>query len=384
VLEWMRRLSDRHTIDVYSLSTANHDYCDLRPFADQTHVADFQPSPLFQSPLGRLNQFQRFRDLVRLQSLYRKMAAEIDAGGYDVVFANPCIYTFIPILQIYLRTPSLYYLHEHFGNRIQRVFERPYLKMNSARSWLDRVDPLIALYRKRMFSLQRCAVKCTRRLLANSEFTKEQFMSDFQGELPVVHYGVDSDTFRPISGVTRAAHVLSVGEMSPRKGFDFLIESLACLPIERRPTLRLACNSQIPEERAYIEHLAVQRGVQLEVLSNLDSEQLALEYNRAGVVVYSPVLEPFGLVPLEAMACAAPVVGVAEGGVKESVVEGVTGHLTPRDPRLFAEAVGEVLQDPEKARSWGQNGREQILKNWSWERSTVEIEQYLLEAARTE
>jgi glycosyltransferase involved in cell wall biosynthesis len=381
LFEWAQRLSNRHTIDVYSLSGANHDYCDLRPYASAYHVTRFQELGLFRSPLGRLNQWQRYRDLQRLNDLYQDMAAKINAGGYDVVFLNPCIYTFIPLLQLHLQLPSLYYLHEHFGNRVERAFSRNYLTGNKVREWLDRYDPLIPLYRNQLRNLQWLAVQRVNRFLSNSEFTRLQFKTDFDTDAPVVHLGVNSNIFRPDEKIERGSHVLSVGEITPRKGFDFLIESLALLPPNQRPVLRLACNRQIPEERHYIEHLAVQRGVQLEILFNLDSTQLAKEYSWAGAVVYSPVTEPFGLVPLEAMACAAPVVGVAEGGVLESVVDGVTGRLTPRDPHAFAAAVAEVLGNPAQAKRFGLNGREHIVNHWSWDRSATLLENHLLEVA---
>ncbi|HWQ03788.1 MAG TPA: glycosyltransferase family 4 protein [Longilinea sp.] len=381
LFEWVRRLSLEHAIDVYSLSTADHDYCDLRPYTGEYHIVNFTPLPLARSPFGRINQFQRWRDLERLQAVYRNLASQIDAGGYDVVFSNACMFTFIPILQIYLHTPTLYYLHEHFANRVHRVMERPYLKQTSVRQVLDRIDPLIALYYGRLADLQRAAVKKTNRLIANSQFTQHQFETDLGVPAPVVLYGVNSTDFHPRPVEKQPGHVLSVGELSPRKGFDFLVESLALVPREKRPILRLACNNQIAEERVFIENLAALRGVRLEILANLNSQQLALEYNRAQLCVYSPVQEPFGLVPLESMACGTPVLGVAEGGVRESVLDGVTGRLTPRDPRLFAAAVVELLDNPQELRRLGDNGLSVVREKWTWEGSTGELERHLLAVA---
>lgn len=377
--EWVKRLAERHTLDVYSLSTADHDYCDLRPYAAHHTVLPFEALGLFNSPFGRLNQLQRRRDLGRLQTLYRGLAEQIDAAGYDVVFSNPCSFTFIPLLHLSLKTPAVYYLHEHFPNRVQRSIPRPYEHRSSLRAAVDRLDPLIPLYYSRLASLQRRAAGGVASLLSNSAFTSRQLREDFGLPSQVVYLGVDSQGFQPLPETQRGGHVLSVGELSPRKGFDFVIESMALLPEEQRPALRLACNRQLPEERAYIEGLARQRGVHLEILSNLNSAQLNLEYNHAAALVYAPYLEPFGLVPLEAMACAAPVVAVAEGGVPESVVDGFTGRLTSRAPQAFAAAVAEVLANPATARAWGQNGRARVLERWTWQRSTDELERYLLD-----
>jgi glycosyltransferase involved in cell wall biosynthesis len=151
-------------------------------------------------------------------------------------------------------------------------------------------------------------------LLANSRFTQDCIQTAYGVQAPVCYYGVDYDSFYPIDTIHKEAFILSVGEMSPRKGFDFLVESLGRIPSNERPPLKLACNSVIPQEQAYIEGLAVQYGVDLQVLTNLDTDELRNLYNRASICAYSPVLEPFGLVPLEAMACETPVVGVRTRG----------------------------------------------------------------------
>jgi len=99
--------------------------------------------------------------------------------------------------------------------------------------------------------------------------------------------------------------------------------------------------------------------------------------NRAAAVVYAPYLEPFGFVPLEAMSCGTAVVAVAEGGVRESVTDGVTGLLTPRSPAAFARALERVLGDPALAGRLGSAGRAAVLEKWTWEASTALLEQEL-------
>ncbi len=90
-------------------------------------------------------------------------------------------------------------------------------------------------------------------------------------------------------------------------------------------------------------------------------------YNRARLCVYAPYLEPFGLVPLEAMACGTPVVAVKEGGIRESVVHGETGILTERDEAAFADAVTTLLFDGTKSTQMGHRGIEAIHDFWTLE-----------------
>lgn len=375
--EWTRRLSKNHTIDVYTLSTADHDFCDLRPYTRYYQIRNFYPRRLFKSPLGRLNQLQRWRDLLSLEYLNRLIADQINLCGYDVVFANTCMFTFIPSLVKYLTPPSIYYLHEPFGQKFIRATKRSYIIESKWRNYIDRIDPFLALYKGRLSKIQHESIKSARLLLANSCFTQSQMKKMYGIDAPVAYLGVNTTDFKPLP-IQREMHLLSVGELSPRKGFDFLIESLALLPEENRPALRLAANQDSQNERSYLEELAQQKGVQLHFLFRLKTEQLAAEYNKARFLVYSPILEPFGLVPLEAMACGTPVVAVAEGGVMESVVNNQTGFLVERNQANFANAILTLLENPGLANTFGENGRGLVLQKWGWEHSTAAIERFLI------
>ena len=127
----------------------------------------------------------------------------------------------------------------------------------------------------------------------------------------------------------------------------------------------------------YIQNLAERSEVDLEVKSNLNSHDLAVLYNQAYLCAYAPVQEPFGLVPLEAMACGTPVVGVNEGGVKESVIHEQTGLLVDRDVDQFADAIQKLILHPKIADEYGQNARRHVQQNWTWSQSTEKVEKHL-------
>jgi starch synthase len=100
----------------------------------------------------------------------------------------------------------------------------------------------------------------------------------------------------------------------------------------------------------------------------------------AAVFCCPSVYEPFGIVILEAMACEAPVVATATGGIPDVVEDGVTGLLVPFepntdrtapvDPDRFADdlagRVNELLGDPERAREMGRAGRRRVLERFTW------------------
>lgn len=376
--EFVMGLAAHHEIEVYSLSTAAHDFCDLRHRVHAHHVLKFHPMPLFHSPIGRLNQLQRWRDVQRLDGLARRIAAEIDRRAYDVVFAHPCQWTQAPLVLSYLRTPSLYYLHEP----LRSIYE-PLLEQDRAhwRVGLDRVDPLIPLYIAAIRRADRDATRAATRIVVNSEFTRRQVTSIYGVQATIAYPGVNGQTFIPGTGEQAQGYVLSVGAIQPRKGFNFLIESLATLPEDRRPPLKIVGNSEAPGERERLLARAAQCRVQTTIEVGLDQATLVRRYQEASLFLYAPANEPFGLAPLEAMACGKAVVGVAEGGVCETVVDGVSGTLTPRDAQAFGAALQRLLNNAELRERYGRQARQFIMANWTWEASVARIEQHLRAAA---
>lgn len=176
--------------------------------------------------------------------------------------------------------------------------------------------------------------------------------------------------------------VLQLGRMVPRKGVDDVIRALALL--DRSGPVRLLVvggNTAGPDERATPEigrlrAIARECGVADAVTFAGRRERPALRacYHAADVFVSTPWYEPFGITPLEAMACGVPVVGSAVGGIRYSVVDGVTGYLVPpRDPPALAARLDHLRAHPELARALGAAGARRVRACFTWERVTDEL-----------
>lgn len=378
--EVTKRLAQRHAVDAYTLSTAEHDFCDIRPFCRKHSAFTFRPLPLARSPLGRFNQGIRSLDLLRLRTLQRRIASQVDAADYDVVFVHNCQYGQSPSLLQFLRTPSVYYCQEPPRQIYEPRMNRPY----ADHSWLQRmgnlVDPFPGLYRRTLAALDRKNVHSARMILVNSAYSRESLYRVYGFFAKVCYLGVDIERFRFLA-LPKEDFVLSVGALNPRKGFDFLIHSLAQLDVAHRQRLVLVSNHIDERELNFLGQLATQSGVQVELRRMVSDEELLALYNRAAITVYAPVMEPFGFVPLESMACGTPVVGVNEAGVRESVVHGVTGILTEREPVAFADALSTLLADRMRAQELGQNGVEYVRQKWTWEETAAQIEAELITVA---
>jgi glycosyltransferase involved in cell wall biosynthesis len=378
--ESVKRLSQRHSLEVYTLSTADREFCSLSDYIDAEYTYHFSPSKLFRSPFGRLNQFQRWMDLQRLDRLSRRVAKEIDSRKYDVVFAQPCMWTQAPLVLRYLKTPAVYYCHEP----PRHLYETHFTVVSSnskLRRALDHVDPFIWLYRTTGRRFDRLATRAARQVLVNSIFIRDNVNKIYGIDATISHHGVDTNAFHPDLKNGKEHYVLSVGAIHPHKGYDFLIESFSYVDKMVRPALHLVGNMKNSRDQVVLQALAKEKDVELRIEVGVDHNTLIRKYNDAVLVAYAPYNEPFGLVPLEAMACGKPVVGVREGGVKETVVNDYTGLLIDRDPQQFGRAIQTLLENPSLVALYGKNGRTHVLENWSWEKSVADLEKHLLEAA---
>ena len=381
LFEMTRRLANHHKIDVYTLSTSDLDFCDLRPFSLQHSVFAFRPLPLARSPFGRINQAIRIIDLLRLERVQQRIAERIEQEDYDVAFVHNCQFSQSPGLLKFLRKPSVYYCAEPPRQIYEPPISRPYLGASRIKSIMNRVDPLPGLYRRTLAHMDRKNVRSAQKVLVNSYYSRETLYRTYGIFSHVGWLGVDTERFRPIN-IPKGDFVLSVGALHPRKGFDFIIKSLALIRANRRPRLVLVSNFVNPPERAFIETLARDLSVALDIRVRISDDELISLYNQALLTVYAPIMEPFGFVPLESMACGTPVVGVAEGGVRETIRHNVTGLLVERDPKRFAEVIQQLLEDELLRQHLAENCRDYVVREWTWERSSQVLEHYLYDAAR--
>jgi D-inositol-3-phosphate glycosyltransferase len=193
----------------------------------------------------------------------------------------------------------------------------------------------------------------------------------------VVPCGVNLGAFRPTGPAEPRAdglhRLVVVSRLVERKGVGNVITALAEIPnaelvIAGGPERERLWSD--PEVRR-LARLARSRGVQdrVEFRGRLERAEVPPLLRSADVVVTVPWYEPFGIVPLEAMACGVPIVATAVGGMVDTVVDGVTGiHVPPRRPDLVAQAVRRLLADPPLRATLGAAGAKRARERYSWQR----------------
>ena len=201
--------------------------------------------------------------------------------------------------------------------------------------------------------------------------------------IAVVPCGVDRRRFGPSGPVDRRTpgrhRVVAACRLVERKGIADLLRAIAELPDTELHVAGGPNVTQLPldPEAARLRALARELGVEdrLILRGRVSREDLPALLRSADVVACVPWYEPFGMVPLEAMACGRPVVATAVGGQIDSVADGVTGiHVPPRDPETLASTLRTLLEDPERRRSLGLAGIRRVDRLYGFDRIAAATE----------
>lgn len=216
---------------------------------------------------------------------------------------------------------------------------------------------------------------------AVSRHVREQCRSILGFSPTLFPLGVNIGAFRTTSECFRSGRlpvVLHPARLLPWKGVDISIRALRLL-LDRGYKARLVItdtqriadwNKELRAYRARIDamirELQLSADVRFEAAAYSDMPRL---YEEADIVVYPTIgEEPYGLVPIEAMSCARPIVASNSGGIPETVVDGNTGYIIAKgDANALADRLAELISNPERARRLGAAGRRRVEDNFNGE-----------------
>ena len=192
--------------------------------------------------------------------------------------------------------------------------------------------------------------------------------------LHVAPCGVDLATFvanGPAVPRGAAPRILSIGRLVERKGIDTLLAALALVPeaelvVAGGPDVTTAdCDPEVCRLRAVADRYGVTDRVRF--VGRIARPDVPALLRSADVVACVPWYEPFGIVPLEAMACGVPVVATAVGGMLDTVIDGQTGvHVPPRDPHRLATALSSLIAHPRLRAEMGRRGTAHVHGHYGW------------------
>jgi len=244
--------------------------------------------------------------------------------------------------------------------------------------------------------MERTAILDADAVIAVSQGTKADIQKAYPDVDPdrihVIYNGIDLAEYQKTSetkaltdhGVDPAVpYVLFVGRITRQKGVTHLVDAIRYLPTDTQIVLCAGApdTPEIATELREKVDAARKDHPRIIWIEKMVSRQETIQlYSHARVFCCPSVYEPFGIINLEAMACRAPVVASATGGIKEVVVDDKTGYLVPfdqdpvtsfpRDPVKFAQdlaaRINELLRDPEQCKRFGDAGRQRVEDIFSW------------------
>jgi D-inositol-3-phosphate glycosyltransferase len=238
-------------------------------------------------------------------------------------------------------------------------------------------------------AVERGVVQAVDALIAQCPSEQVELIDDYGADparVELIPSAVNTRLFHPLDQrVAREALGLAydepalvyIGRILPRKDVRNIVRALGVLRAKGVTPPRLLIvggETAEPDERATPE-IGVLRGLARECgvaehvafAGRRQPHELALYYSAADVAITTPWYEPFGLTPLEAMACGTPVIGSAVGGITFTIADTVTGLLVPpADPPALAGAIERMLARPDERRRMGIAARERVEREFTW------------------
>ena len=236
------------------------------------------------------------------------------------------------------------------------------------------VGPLLSAYA----ACDRYLVGLPDAVCTSSLFAADLISRCYGRPASVITLGVDRprlDMAR-VAAPRRPPEVLTVNYLHPRKRVDLFVRAAALCgkdwDPDHRPTFVIVGDGP---ERGSLESLAEELGVtdRVEFAGFVPDDTLPSYYAAAACYAHTGLEESFGLSVIEAAYCGRPVVAVDEGGVRDTVEDGVTGYRVVSTPAAIAEALEMVLMQDDQGRALGAAGHERVAAKYSWAQGTTDI-----------
>jgi glycosyltransferase involved in cell wall biosynthesis len=376
-----------HHIEVWSPQTADIDFLSLHQFADH-HIVDL----ILPSPPRRWRRiagiFQCHDDivskLIALDDHCRDCANEINSGGFDILFANSSSILYNTPIGRYVKIPSLLYLGEPYRILYEALPRLPWVALDppnkkfNLSTLTSYLSDHFTTYAYRLQAREELVnAKAFGKILVNSFFSRESVARAYGLDSSVCYLGIDLNRFymcdRP-----KQNYVVGLGGLYPLKRPEMAIEAIAAIDINKRPPLVWIGNFADEGYKDHLVLLAKDRSVDLKLLIGISDQELVYTLQNAAVMIYTPLLEPFGYAPLEANACGTAVVGINEGGLRETIHDTVNGTLlSDCCVEQLGQAILSYTADLQYAELMGRRARQYVVEKWSLSEAQKRIESAL-------
>jgi len=314
--------------------------------------------------------FEKDRNMIAMEEHCKICAEQINAGGFDILFANSCYYYAVPFIAKYVQIPKVLYLGEPFRffyeSLPRLVWEAP---PGVSGQWFRRsywIPFFVDLWTERKNRVQlreeRRNYEAFDKVLVNSIYSAESCLKAYGSPAEVCYLGINTAIFTPTT-LSTSNYILGLGNFFINKNPKLAVEALA---FAKSKNLKLIWISNIIDEKYLLEvsQFAEKLSVNLEIKTMVSDEHLVELLSNALCLLYTSNVEPFGFAPLEANACGTPVIALREGGVKETILHNQNGFLTGRNPKEIAQFIDLLAESPEIREKMGIFAADYVRKYW--------------------
>lgn len=333
----------------------------------------------------------------------------VKAGPEKVVAKEKLLYLmeeFANNMIAFIRKEEICYelLHANFfmsalvASRVKKVFNIPYVVTFHALGLVRKI------HQKEMDQFPPERIEIERHILNNADHIIAECPQDKEDMIRLYHappenisivpcgfsakefYPIDKKKARNILKLKQDEKIiLQLGRMVPRKGVDNVIRALGEIKRHEK-SVRLVIvggehdtpDPSLCPELARLQKIAKEEGVDHSVFftGRKQREALKFYYAAADIFITTPWYEPFGITPLEAMACGTPVIGSNVGGIKFTVEEGKTGFLVPpHQPKALAQSIETLIADEKLLATMHHNALKRVNKYFTWKSVAVSCHQ---------
>lgn len=191
-------------------------------------------------------------------------------------------------------------------------------------------------------------------------------------DVKVIHIGVDTDFFKPVSSESvylkeGGFKILTIARLHKYKGLEYLIKAMTSV-VDKHPDVKLYIKGKGPEEEN-LKKMVAKFGLSNNIIflkEAIPGDKMPDFYSECDLYVQPSIIEPFGFAVLEAAACGKPVVGTKTGGMKDTIVDGITGFsVQPANAEELSRAIIKLIDDKILLMKMGESARKESL-NYDW------------------
>ena len=327
------------------------------------------------NPLLNPISYRRYLESLLAQEL--QIANDIMTEGFDGVYLGQCQHWTEPPLLRFLSKKILTVL---YCQEPKRTFhEERFLKERESWPWAKKIWRLPTI--EWMQSNMHQNILGANRVLCNSRFSQGLIAKAYPGIEPKVSsIGVKTEDFSPPKVAPKPGRLITVGALDPSKNHGFALEVAGKRPGGLEWEVNVVTDRSYGNTAEALRSKADELGVNLVIHERVTRESLVELYGLSFACVYFPIEEPFGIVSLESQSCGTPVIGVDEGGVRETLKSGVGGFRMPRDVDQAVSVLEEWLEEPEAYEKLRSGARNHVLENWRVEERISETREVIEES----